>query len=381
MTRYLPALVVWLTCLAGSAAACSLCGTSISKATLAEEMDLAAVVVYGPISNPQLGAMGTGTVDLHVDNVVKDDGGLGALRELTLDRYVPVQDPKRPPKYLVFLDKARGKFIPSTGFATKTPAVLEYLEGGIAARKEGRVAALRFYARYLNHEEPLIATDAFLEFAKSKDADIGNAGRALDPAFIRGMLSKRDLDPDRLSMFAFLLGCCGKAEDTQLLTKIASRLEGERFRAMDGILAGCVLLKPREGWQTVHGILSDSSKPFQTRLACWRALRFLHGWKDGEFHADILRTFDLIIRDGELCDLGVEDLRRWQEWGLTKTIAEQFDQPSHKAPIIRNGIIRYALTCPLPEARELVERARKADPESVRDQEELLADLLQVNRK
>ena len=341
MTRFLPALAVWLLCLAGSAAACSLCGTSISKATLAEEMDLAAVVVYGPISNPQLGQMGTGTVDLHVDNVVKDDGGLGALRELTLDRYVPVQDPKQPPKYLVFLDKARGKFIPSTGFATKTPAVLEYLEGGIAARKEGRVAALKFYAKYLNHDEPLIATDAFLEFAKSKDADVGNAGRALDPAFIRGMLAKRDLDPDRLSMFAFLLGCCGKEEDTQLPDEDREPA-GRRTlsEAMDGILAGCVLLKPREGWETIHGILADTSKPFQTRLACWRALRFLHGWKDGEFHAEILKTFELVIRDGELCDLGVEDLRRWKEWGLTKTIAEQFDSPSHKTPIIRNGIIR-----------------------------------------
>jgi hypothetical protein len=379
MSRYLPALAAWLTCLAGSAAACSLCGTSISKATLAEEMDLAQVVVYGPISNPQLGQMGTGTVDLHVENVVKDDGGLGALRDLTLDRYVPV-DAKAPPRYLVFLDKNRGKFIASTGFATKTPTVLEYLEGSKAARKEGRIAALQFYAKYLNHEEPLIATDAFLEFAKSKDSDVGNAGRSLDPAFIRGMLGKRDLDPDRLSMFAFLLGCCGKEEDVQLLTKIASRLDGERVRAMDGILAGCILLKPREGWQTIHETLSDSSKPFQTRLACWRALRFLHGWKDGDFHADILKSFELVIRDGELCDLGVEDLRRWKEWSLTKTIAEQFDTPSHKTPIIRNGIIRYALTCPLPEAREIVARARKTDAETVKEQEELLADL-DPNRK
>jgi hypothetical protein len=181
-------------------------------------------------------------------------------------------------------------------------------------------------------------------------------------------------------MFAFLLGCCGKADDTLLLTKIASRLEGERVRAMDGILAGCVLLKPREGWQTIHDNLADASKPFQTRLACWRALRFLHGWKDGEFHADILKSFDLVIRDGELCDLGVEDLRRWKEWGLTKTIAEQFDSPTHKAPIIRNGIIRYALTCPLPEARDLVARARRTDAEFVKDQEELLADL-EANRK
>ena len=221
MSRYLPALAAWLTCLAGSAAACSLCGTSISKATLAEEMDLAQVVVYGPISNPQLGPMGSGTVDLHVDNVVKDDGGLGALRQLTLDRYVPV-DPKSPPRYLVFLDKARGKFIASTGFATKTPAVLEYLEGAKAARKEGRVPALLFYAKYLNHDEPLIATDAFLEFAKVE----GRRRRQRGPGQARprlhscGMLgSAGDLDPDRLSMFAFLpsLAAAARRIDTIVL--------------------------------------------------------------------------------------------------------------------------------------------------------------------
>ena len=368
--RILFALIAGL--IATAAHACSLCGVTISKATLAEEMDLAPVVVYGTLSNPQVGA---GTVDLHVETVLKDDNQLGATRDLTLDRYVPVPDPKQPPRYLVFLEKSRGKFFPTTGFATKSPAVLEYLDGAKSLRKQSRVAVLAYYAKFFGHADTLISTDAFLEFAKSTDADVGAAGRSLDPTYLRSLLAGRDLDPDRMSMFAFLLGCCGEARDYAFLLELSAGLDNEHKRALDGIFAGCISLRPQEGWQNIRTILADDRKPLQTRLAAWRAIRFLHGWKNDEHRPEIARALDLVVRDAELADLGVEDLRRWKEWGLTKTVLEQFDRHSHQAPIIRRSIIRYALSCPSPEARRLVARARQLDREYVEDQEELLREL------
>src|SRR4051812_19821365 len=82
-----------------AAQACSLCANPVNRATLGEEMDLAPAAVSGWLSAPRLnppgqGNPGGGTTQMHVEKVLKDEAGLGAVRNLTLSRYVPVPDPK-----------------------------------------------------------------------------------------------------------------------------------------------------------------------------------------------------------------------------------------------------------------------------------------------
>src|SRR5262245_17545142 len=98
------AFLIWLG-FTSTAAACSLCSSPINRATLGEEMDLAPVAVYGWLSDPRLnppgqGSPGGGTTQLHVETVLKDEAGIGANKQVTLARYVPVPDPKQPPRYL-----------------------------------------------------------------------------------------------------------------------------------------------------------------------------------------------------------------------------------------------------------------------------------------
>jgi hypothetical protein len=73
-----------------------------------------------------------------------------------------------------------------------------------------------------------------------------------------------------------------------------------------------------------------------------------------------------------VADLALEDLRKWKMWDLTGTVLAQFGKPSHDAPIARRAILRYALCCPLPEARQFVEQLRRRLPDEVRDLEESL---------
>ena len=77
-------------------------------------------------------------------------------------------------------------------------------------------------------------------------------------------------------------------------------------------------------------------------------------------------------RTGDIADVAIQDLRRWKRWEYTKQIVACYDKKSHQSPIVKNGIVRYALVCPLPEARTLLERVRRQDPELVRDLEEQL---------
>src|SRR5207249_6954862 len=119
-------------------------------------------------------------------------------------------------------------------------------------------------------------------------------------------------------------------------------------------------------------ILTDAKRPFPQRFAAVRTLRFYHGWKPEESKAQILRGYGALVEDGDNADMPIEDLRKWKMWELTAKILTQFGKPSHDAPITRRAIARYALSCPLPEAREFVNRVRTQDPRLIEELKESL---------
>ena len=76
------------------------------------------------------------------------------------------------------------------------------------------------------------------------------------------------------------------------------------------------------------------------------------------------------LPQGDLADLAIEDLRRWQMWELTDDVLALYGRKSHDAPLMRHAIIRYALCCPKPRATEFITQRRRDDATAVRDVEE-----------
>ncbi len=87
----------------------------------------------------------------------------------------------------------------------------------------------------------------------------------------------------------------------------------------------------------------------------------------------MLHAFSLMIASGELANVAITDLQKWKLWDHTDLILKQYNRPSHAAPIIRSAILRYALTCPQPEARQFIEQRRRQEPKVIRELEEDLA--------
>ena len=79
-----------------------------------------------------------------------------------------------------------------------------------------------------------------------------------------------------------------------------------------------------------------------------------------------------LIRQPDIADLAIEDLRKWKCWDYTKYILALKDRPTHNLPIVRRAVLRFMLCSPLPEAKAYVEQVRKADPDLVDNTEELL---------
>lgn len=373
----LAALIILL--LATSAPrACSLCAFSLKRTSLAQEWERHDIVIYGRLANPKQnnepGAIpGTGTTEFHIEKVLKSHSSLEKTQILTIDRYIPILDAKAAPKFIAFLDVLKDKPRFDSGRQVKSAALLEYLDGALALRGKDRVEALLYYARFFDHEDEQIADDAFLEFARSTDKEVGQTARKLSSARLRKLIESPKVDAERLSLFAFLLGGCGSSKDAAFLKAMLQKPSDETARAFDGIVGGYIALEPRDGWELAVRMIADTKRPFGQRYPLVRMIRLYHGWRPGEFTKEILRCYQAIVPDGEMADFAIEDLRQWKSWDLTGTILAQWDKGTHKAPIVRRSIVRYALSCPLPEARQFVERIRPQNRDMIRDLEEDLA--------
>src|SRR6185436_899238 len=102
-------------------------------------------------------------------------------------------------------------------------------------------------------------------------------------------------------------------------------------------------------------------------------VRFFQATRAAECKAEVMKCCAALLPHGDLADQAVEDLRRWGYWDLTKDVLAQFGKPTHAAPIVKRGIVRYALSCPNDEAKAFIATVRQADPKLVRDVEEMLA--------
>jgi hypothetical protein len=379
MARLVAGLCLFAFCwlLPFPAPACSLCVSAVRKETLGQELDRANLIVFGYAAKPRLntqpGALpGSGATDFHIEKIVKRDPTLGEPKVLALDRYIPVLDPADPPRFLLFCNVFQGKLDPYLGRQTKSSAVVDYLIHARDERARGKAAALLYYAKFLDHPDELIAEDAFLEFARSGDEEVGQVAKKLPPALFRALMQNPKLDADRLSLFAFLLGNCGGSMDADLLRKRIDQAKAEDLRALDGLLGGYIALRPSEGWKLTRDILSNPHSNFLKKYAALRTVRFYMGWQPTQVKAAMTAAYQLAIPDGEIADLAIEDLRRWQAWGLTPLILAQYGKPTHDAPIVKRGILRYALCCPLPEAQQFLNRARGRDGELIRELKESL---------
>ena len=118
----------------------------------------------------------------------------------------------------------------------------------------------------------------------------------------------------RLGLYGSMLGHSGKPEYAALLRKMLDDPQKQTASGIDGMMAGYVLLKPKEGWEYVRGILKDPSKQFLLRYAALRAVRFF--WDTRPDVIDKKEQVDalcLLLDQSDIADLAIEDLRKWKQ--------------------------------------------------------------------
>jgi hypothetical protein len=366
--------VAVLTALPCPAPSCSLCN-NLQAPTIREEAahSGARLILAGTLENARLGVGGSGVTDLHITDILRKDDWLAGRKVVELPRYLAVSDAKNPPRFLVFCDIYKDRLDPYRGVPIKNEETVEYVKKAMALDAKDRSRNLDFFFNYLENSDPEVARDAYLEFAKATDAEIARAAPKLRPEKLREWLKNPQTQQDRLSLYALLLGACGGAGDADLFATMLNDGTTRSTNAFDGLLAGYIRLRPREGWQLAIDTLRGGKRRVEVRIAILRTLRYYHNSQPIESRANVLQAMTAILQQGELADVAVEDLRQWKMWDLTPPVLALYGKKGFDSPIAQRAIVRYALTCKDREdARRFVAERRKAEPDMVQEVEEWL---------
>jgi hypothetical protein len=374
MSRALLTISALALLLPSPAPACTFCaGINPNTLTLRYEVAQAKLVLYGTLANARLnpGTTAGGSTDLKIEYVLKDDPFLAGRKVITLPRFVPF-DAKNPPKFLVFCDIFQGKLGPYRGTPARSAAIVEYIRGASKLDPKDRAEALLYFFQYLENPDADIARDAFVEFAKASDEEVGKVAHRFSPAKIGIWLEDPNTKAERLTLYSFMLGASGSDAEAAVLERMLKNPTERTVASLGGILAGYIQLRPAEGWNFCHALLRDAKRPFLERFGALGTLRFFHGWKPDDSRRDVLRGLSYLVEQGDIADLAVEDLRRWQYWDLTDKVLAQWGKKSHDAPIMKRTLVRYGLSCPQSEAKRFIEQIRKQDGDMVREVEDSL---------
>jgi len=372
-------LLVWLTAflpVQARAYCCPFC--NMSGTTLTGEVDQASMVLFGTLTNanpnPREGAP-DGTTDLVIEKVVKNNDKLNNRKVLTLPRYLPPIPDGGKYRFLVFIDIFKGKIDPYRGIAVKADCDMAgYLKGALEVKDQKIDKRLRFFFDYLDNADSEISTDAYKEFANAGYNDYKDMARTLPAERIAGWLKDPKTAGFRYGLYGSMLGHCGKEEHASLLRGLLDDPEHKLSSGVDGVMAGYVMLKPKEGIEYLKGILKDPSKAFLERYAALKAARFFWEYRDDLISKkDLSEVMAPLLKMKDIADLAIDDYRKWHCWEMTERILALQKEPVYSVNVVKRSMLRFALSAKgQPAADQYVAAQRKKDPQGVADVEELL---------
>lgn len=229
---------------------------------------------------------------------------------------------------------------------------------------------LRWFARWLEHPDPVVAEDAFAEFGQAPFAAVREAADALPAARLRDWVADPGISQQRRGFYGLALGLVAAADPDereacrQALWQVIEQ-PADDFRAgFDGILAGVLVADGEAGLEalTACGLLEPAARPVEKRQML-AVLRF--AW---ESLGDTIPRDRLAQATARLLESPVTaaeatiDLARYRWWDATDRVAALWSELGNDDPLVRRAVAGYLIACPEPQARQHEAALRRRDP-------------------
>ena len=267
---------------------------------------------------------------------------------------------------------------------------------------------LAFYLKYLEFPDPLVANDAYAEFANAPYKDIAKLAKQMPRDRLRKWVVSADTPVTRLGLYGLLLGLCGQQADAKLMQDKITSTSTDDFRlGIDGVMSGFLLITGKQGLKIIEDtklrptflvdannqpLLDKQGKkrpvPFSETYAAMQALRFMWTYGDGRIAKQRLReSMRILLARPELADLVIADLARWKDWQVQDQLVKLYGADGYDIPSIKRAIVRYMYYCskdvdpkagdaPPPkhvaQAKQHLADLEKRDPKTVREAKRFL---------
>lgn len=208
---------------------------------------------------------------------------------------------------------------------------------------------LAYFSRFLEFGDPVIAKDAYGEFANSSYKDIVPVAKKLSAAKIRKWIfdSNRKELQTRRGLYGMLLGLCGDGSDIARLEEVIRENPVDELRlGIDGMIGGYLLLAGADGLAVIEKAkFLASNVPFSETHSTLNALRFLWTYGEGRIPAERLReSLRLLLNQPQLAELAVIDLARWKDWKIQPQLMKLYDSGGEYSDVrMKRAIIKFML--------------------------------------
>lgn len=396
------------------AAACPFCGTP--QQTLSEELDNAQAAVFASLVEPM---PDPGDADDSLsDEAALPDEGLDSTAVFEVTEVVRGDDQLEPGQKIEVVyfgqDDRDKRFLitslPGDRLDWSTPiplseAAQDYVRKLNDAPEEG-ADRLDFFEDYFEHEDRLLAQDAYDEFARAPYEDVIALGDRINREKLLEWIDDPNVGPSNRRLYLTLLGVCGTSEDVPMLRRLLNfdrelidpgvatvaaamqatgtslgvgvidelvRAEEQRKKqSLDALIACYLKLEGPPGLELINRLFLGNPHVEYTHLhSAIMALRFHGEEADVLPRSELLKSMRLALNHPDFADQVVPDLARWEDWEVMPRLIEMFRNATSDS-WIRQPVASYLLVAAQQsgdvgeEARTALDELEQLDPETLK---------------
>lgn len=243
--------------------------------------------------------------------------------------------------------------------------VFEYLQA-IQKLPESGPVRLTFFQDFFEDKEPVLAFDAYDEFARAPYEDLIAMKANMNRERLIGWIKNPETSVSRRRLYFTMLGVCGTDDDIELLEDLITSGSRKKRAGLDALIASYLTLKGNDGVDLIEKtFLADSEVDYVDTLAAVSALRF-HGTEVEVISKDrIVKAVRHLLDRPKMADMIIPDLARWEDWAVMDQLVQMFKDADEDSNWLRVPVITYLRACPKPEAKQYIEELKKIDLESV----------------
>lgn len=226
-------------------------------------------------------------------------------------------------------------------------------------------ARVKFFLDYLEDPDPMMARDAYDEFALAPYDAVKALKSDMDHDQLVEWIGDPDMPANRQRLYLTMLGVCGGSDDLPLLEKMLRA--DQKIAGLDALIACYLTLAGEEGLPLINELfLTNKKAPYTETYSAIMAIRF-HGTEGGVIpRSALLPSLHLMLERPSLADLVIADLARWGDWSQIDRLVKLFEEADDETNFIRVPVVNYIRACPEPAAEKALKRLEEIDPESVR---------------